>query len=279
MQKGGYWMLRTVRSGKVIEKSQFFVGERKPRAAKQKGNTSAIKKDKNMNQAARNLARVMNCNFSKGDLWMTFTYDEVHFTDLGGDSTCAEKVMHNAWRRLQRNLSSLGVKLRGFWLTADKDPETGEAVRIHHHAVMGCEGVTVRFDENGRLGELSIGGRSITDIWGCGDAYAEPLRQQDDYTPVAVYCVRQAVYGDNVKKWHPTRGLEKPVIESERIVLSPRELRAPGGAVVSEVGHYDAESGSHYIRYVRKPRAPKVGGHKLAAIPRDDTGGGYGGGA
>ena len=271
MPKGGYWMLRTMRSGKVIEKSQFYVGERKPRAPKQKGNSSAAKKDQNMNLAVRCLARIINCNWGRGDLWLTFKYDEEHFAALGNDSACADRTMSLAWRRLRRELSDLGVKLRGFWITADKDPETGKAVRLHHHAVIGAEGVTVRWSASGELEEFSIGGRSVSDIWGQGSVNVEPLRQQGDYTPIALYCIRQAVGGKDAKKWHTTRGLEKPVIESERILATHRELRAPGGAVVSEVGHYDAESGTHYIRYVRKPRPPKVGGRKEAAIWREDS--------
>lgn len=266
-------MLRTMRSGKVIEKSQFYVGERKPRAPRQKGNTSAARKDRNMNMAVRCLARVINCNFKAGDLWLTFTYDEEHMDAIGESPAAADRVMSLAWRRLRRELAALGVRLRGFWITADKDPETGEAVRLHHHAVIGAEGVTVRWSEDGKLEEFSIGGRDVGDIWGQGSVNAKPMRQQDDYTPIAAYCIRQAVGGQDAKKWHTTRGLEKPVIESERVLVSHRELRAPGGAVVSEVGHYDAESGTHYIRYVRKPRAPKVGGHKEAALWQGDTGG------
>lgn len=260
--KEGYWVVRTVRSGNVIEKSQFYLGERRPRAKRRKGSTSAARKDANMNTAIRQLARTVNCNFEAKDLLLTFTYDEAHYADIAADAQRAEKCMTLAWRRLRRALAALGVQLRGFWTTADKDAETGERVRLHHHAVIGAEGVTVAFDEAGELTELSVGGRSLTSLWGMGTAHAELLREQDDYTPIAVYLLRQAVGGENAKKWHASRGLEKPVVESERIVACPRELRAPGGAAVSEIGRYDSAGGTHYIRYVRKKRPAKVGGHK-----------------
>lgn len=267
-------MLRTVRSGKVIEKSQFYVGERRPRAPRKKGSTTAARRDKNMNMAARVLARIINCNWGQGDLWLTFKYDEAHMAAIGATAEGAEKAMTLAWRRLRRELAAAGVQLRGFWITSDKDPETGEPVRLHHHAVIGKEGVTVKWTPDGKLAEFSIGGRSVEDIWGMGSVHASPLREQDDYTAIAVYCVRQAVGGENAKKWHATRGLEKPVVESERVLATHRELRAPGGAVVSEVSHYNAESGMHYIRYVRKPRAKKIGGHKETEIWKDPGGGG-----
>ncbi len=256
-------MVRTLRSGKAIEKSLFYVGERKPRAARKKGSTTLERKDKNMNTAVRRLARIINCNWGKGDLWLTFTYDDGF---LPGDGKGADKLMDLAWRRLRRALDAVGVGLEGFWITADKDPDTKEQVRLHHHAVISCEGVMVRWDEDGQLAECSIGGRELADIWGMGSIDVEPMREQDDYTPIAVYCIRQAVDAPDAKKWHATRGLKKPVVESERVVDRPRELRAPGGAKVCEIGHYDGGSGSHYIRYIRKPKPPKVGGHKERAL-------------
>ena len=256
---GGYWVVRTLRSGKVIEKSQFYVGERRPRAPRRKGSTTLERKDKNMNTAVRRLARIINCNWGRGDLWLTFTYDP---EKLPEEPEQADRCMDLAWRRLRRVLDGIGVQLRGFWITADKVPETGEEERLHHHAVISCKGVTVRWGEDGQLAECSVDGRELADIWGMGSIDVEPMREQDDYTPIAVYCIRQAVDAPDAKKWHATRGLKKPVVEREVVVDRARELRAPGGAVVSEVGHYDGGSGNHYIRYIRKPKAPKVGGHK-----------------
>lgn len=267
--KGGYWVIRTVRSGNVIEKSQFYLGEKKPRAPRRKGSSSAARKDANMNTAIRQLARTINCNFHSRDLLLTFTYDEEHFAKIGEDAEQAEKCMSLAWRRLRRAFAAVGMQLRGFWTTADKDAETGERVRLHHHAVISGEGVTVAFDENGELTELSVAGRSFAELWGMGTAHAELLREQDDYTAIAVYCLKQAVGGENAKKWHASRGLAKPEVK-EQIITNPRELRAPGGAVVSEIGRYNSESGGHYIRYVRKKRLPKIGGHKEAALWKED---------
>ncbi|MBR2365914.1 MAG: hypothetical protein IKA78_01960, partial [Oscillospiraceae bacterium] len=80
----------------------------------------------------------------------------------------------------------------------------------------------------------------------------------EDYTGLAAYLVRQAVESPDGKRWHPSRGLKKPVIESEHVISHPRELRAPGGAKVHEVGKYDETQGSHYIRYTRKKKTEKL---------------------
>lgn len=252
-------MIRTIRSGKVIEKSQFWVSERKPRAPRRKGGTSAAAKDKNVNTAARMLARTINCNFSAGDLWVTLTYDPAHAPETAEQ---ADRACALFWRRLSRALADRGVKLRGLWITADKDGKTENPEPLHHHLVLSAEGMEVEWGEG--TVRCTVDGRELADIWGQGTIDVEELREQEDYTPVAVYCVRQAVGGENAKKWHPSRGLKKPVIESERIVQYSRELRAPAGATVSEIGHYDEVTGNHYIRYIRRPRTKreKVGGHK-----------------
>lgn len=264
---GGYWMIRTIRSGRVIEKSQFYVGARKPRAPKT-GSTTAARRDKNMNTAIRNLARIINCNWGKNDILLTLTYDEQHLPESAED---AQRLCSLFWRRLGRVLKDAGERLHGFWTVCDKDDE-GNPVRLHHHCVLSCNGISVLWADDGTLESCGINGRALSDIWGNGGVNVELLRDQDDYTPVAAYILRQTVNTADAKKWHASRGLEKPVIESETITVSPRELRAPGGAYVSEVGHYDVDTGNHYIRYIRRPRPAKVGGSKESALWEKDIG-------
>ncbi len=249
-------MIRTTRSGKVIEKAQYFVGARKPRADRRKGSSSRIKIENNMTQAVRNLARVFNCNVEKGDLLVTATYDETHYKQLlksGDIAAAADKAFALFWRKVWRVLKALGHKIRGVWITADKDPRSGELVRVHHHMIIGSEGFELFWSGTG-LESITLAGRDLEDIWGRGFINVEPVKAQDDYTALANYFVRQAVIGEDKKKWHSARGMKKPVIESEKIVESPHELRAPGGAEVQEIGSYNIETGAHYIRYIRKPK-------------------------
>ena len=268
---GGYWMIRTIRSGRVIEKSQFYVGERKPRKARRKGASSTKKLDANLRDAVKRLAREINCNFAAGDLMLTLTYDEGHIGKVGEDFDAAEREGGKWWRRMSREIKAAGGVLRGIWMTSDTDPETGEVVRLHHHAVISSEGVTIERDAEGKIECATIGGRKLSDIWGNGTADVKPLREQDDYTPIAAYFVAQARKTGDKKKWHPSRNLKKPVIESEKIVTNARELHTPPGATVLEIGKYEEGSGSHYVRYIRKPRPPKVGGHKERAIAAEEV--------
>ena len=251
---GGFWMVRTIRSGSVIEKTQFYVGERKVRADRKKGSSSRAKMEANRTAAVRLLARTINCNWTKGDLFLSLDYDAAH---LPKDAADSDKQASLFWRRLSRELKAQGVKVRGLWLAADKD-DAGDPARLHVHAILSAEGTSIAWDpETGKMLCCMIGTRELSELWGNGGAYVEPLHDQEDYTPLAVYLLRQAAETPDGKRWHPSRGLQKPVIESERVTAYPRPLRSPGGAKVHEIGRYDEETGTHYIRYTRKKKQEK----------------------
>lgn len=244
-------MIRTIRSGNSIEKTQFYVGERKPRADRRKGSSSRAKMETNLTAAGRVLGRTINCNWHAGDLFLTLEYDDPH---LPKSAAASDKQAALFWRRLSRELKRQGVKVRGLWLTADKDKK-GNPTRLHVHGILSAEGTTLDWNpETGKFVSCKIGTRDLTELWGNGGVHVEPLWERDDYTPLAVYLVRQAAAAPDGKKWHPSRGLRKPIIESERVVAYPRPLRAPGGAKVHEIGRYDEETGTHYIRYTRKKK-------------------------
>ena len=93
-------MIRTYKSGRVIEKSKFWVpAQARPRAGRVKNNTSAAKRDQNARRAVRTLARTINCNFGAKDLFVTATFDDgtpVSYTHLGRRRTCG------CWRLTRR---------------------------------------------------------------------------------------------------------------------------------------------------------------------------------
>ena len=81
------------------------------------------------------------------------------------------------------------------------------------------------------------------------------LRGQKDYTPVAVYLLRQVRRQPDAKKYAVSRGMLLPVI-TEREVLGNPEIRVPAGASVLERAEYNAETVVQYVRYVPKKRGP-----------------------
>ena len=238
--EGGYWVIRTLVSGKVVERSKFFTGKRRPRTRK-KGSTSLAQKDRNMNTAVRQLARGLNCNVENSWIFLTLTYDEEHLP----------KTVEEAWKALTlfiRRLRRRGVDIKGFWITADKS-KTGTPTRLHHHMVIDGSGIGIQQTIDKSVAVIEDGD-ALQDVWGNGFVYAEPVEDQIDRTPLAAYLVRQAADEPGKKKWRASIGLKKPVVKSEEIVDRAGELHIPPGAEVSEIGHYDEETGSQYVRYI-----------------------------
>lgn len=241
---GGYWVTRTVVSGKVTERSKFFSGRRRPRA-RRKGSTSLAQKDRNMNTAVRQLARGLNCNVEDGWIFLTLTYEDEHLP----------KTSEEAWKEVTlfiRRMKRRGVDVKGFWITADKDKK-GDPVRLHHHMVIGGSGIGIQQTMDKSIAVVEDGD-VLQDVWGKGYVYAEPVEDQIDRTPLAAYLVRQAVDEPGKKKWRCSTGLKKPIVVSEVITDRAGEIHIPPGAEVMEIGYYDEETGSQYVRYVPAER-------------------------
>lgn len=242
-------MVRKYIAGKVIEKSKFWVpSQRHHRAGRIKGGTTPQKADQNGNAAVRLLARSMNCNCSTAWIYITVKYDAAGLEAAAGRE---EAEMAKLIRRIRKETAAAGEELRWYGITSDRDGETGETVRVHHHIVMRAAGVVFRD------GEWWIGEKSLNGLWGHGTVYAEPLRAQDDYTPLAVYIMRQARRsGEQGKKYSCSRNLAKPRVE-DSVALTDKELKTPAGGRTMEIGPYQADTGTHYIRYLAPEKIEK----------------------
>ena len=270
----------------VIERTRFPVRENtRPRSSRTKGNTPPRKQEANFNSALRRLARILNCNYTHtSGLLITLDYDQSGLqklcvlaglteketawamgkrVDLVGSWTqagkkqsdntetaqemeqtaqklraAAEKQM-NLWiRRVKRHY---GAAMKYVAVTSDIDGETGEVVRIHHHLPIEAAGISWDLlQQQWRLGSVDI----------------RRLRGQADYTPVAVYLLRQVRRQPDAKKYSVSRGMLMPEV-TEREVLGNPEIKAPAGANVLERSEYNPETVVQYIRYVPKPREPR----------------------
>lgn len=255
------YMIRKIRSGKVVEESKFQVAANvRPRRGRRRGATSTRKQDQNDRSAEKRFARVLNCNFTAGDLLLQPTWtdgalyqlaDGLQEGDLDELRRRAEHALSLFLRRLSRELKKQKIELRAVWLTSDMNGDTGELVRIHHHVIVRAEGLRMEG------GALYVGARRVDDVWGMGSVDWKPLQHQDDYTQLAVYLMRQVRRRPDARKYSCTRNLKKPVV-TERIVYTARELKLPKGA---RLLHRDAwEPGMpQYIRYVAPERKPGRG--------------------
>ena len=222
MEKGMKWMLIKRVSGRVIEKSTACVPvgtQERRRKEKKKGGTTALKQDENERSAEKRLARVINCNFRPGDVLLTASWSEEAWEGLVKQAEklegnrpdlcledrlvmAAEQEGTNWIRRIQRRKKSLGgtALLRYVLVASDMDGKTGEQKRVHLHAL---------FPKWAK--ELAV------EAWKHGWVDIRNLREQDDYTPIAEYLLRQVRRRPDSKKYRTAQNMDKPIVTIENI--------------------------------------------------------------
>lgn len=271
MERGKY-MIREYVSGEVVEKSKHWVPEQAKRRSPKKAASSQRKQDENDTAAVKVLARLINCNGKHGDLWLTPNYSAkgierlcrkygIDTEDINAMKKAADHELELYLRRMRR------ISGTGFWyiaMTSDMDGDTGELERVHHHIIMPRAAFEICQAQ-----------------WHYGSVDYKLLRDQPDYTPLAVYICKQCRRDTNERRWKASRNLKKPKV-TETETHTKGELHIPHGATVLDIGHYDPESGNHYVRYIRKKKSAEreqtaeratTAGKKAAPVSREQTGG------
>lgn len=224
----------------VIEKTRFPVGANTKRLpGKRYGKSSVKKQAENDRQAAKRLARILNCNFTHGDLFVTLRYSDDGLLALSSDDgktfDAAKKNVQLFLRRLKRKYPDI----KYVYVTSDVDGSTGELKRVHHHLVLPA---SCQIDD-------------IEKAWKkYGDADVRKLRNQNDYTSIAVYLVRQGSSTPHAQKYSTSKNMIQPKI-TERIVSDYHEIKVNPRDSVLERSSYDpALSLVQYVRYKHYPR-------------------------
>lgn len=267
--RDGYWVIRTYESGnRVGEKTKFWIpGKHENTVSGRRRVQSEIKKqEQNEHSAVKSLARIINANAKAGDYVIGLDYSDKgmlrlkryckkqgHDLESMGEVERMEVIREAAehelvlcFRRVKRELSLSGIELKCYGaITSDMDGETGETVRVHHHLVINREAKDAFMKKWAALGGVHI----------------EPMREQDDYTPIAEYFLRQVRKVPNAKKYITTRNIIRPV-PRDRVAQSDAELRAPSGAKLLYRGEFKRNC-PQYIRYTlpkkRKGQPPDYG--------------------
>lgn len=238
----------------VTEVTRFVVGDNtalRPRYRKAK--TSAAKREENKMRTARELARVLNCNASPEGFFVMLDYSPKSFDKIFADMD-EDQILREAKRQgalfLRRLKRYAGKEVKCVVTASDRDvQEDGTLVpcRIHNHVVvMGATEEQIR--KAWKLGE-------------CMDV--RHLYRQADYTPLAVYMVRQVRSLEGMQKYQCTKNMDKPVVEERVIKGDPcDEIRVQTGAKVLDRKSYQQGSVVQYVRYLPRKKAEKRGGHK-----------------
>lgn len=267
-------------SGRVVEEQISLLSSKavrkKPRGVRRAGGSSERKILRNETESGKRLARVVECNFSAGDGFLTLKYDVGHYP--GGQNHAENVPGSEGFEKAESNLGSFLRKLRtayrkstgkplmAVWQTANRSPKRQAPARLHHHLVVPADAV-----ELARKLWPAFGGE--------GTVIAVDLDQDPDRSRLAAYMVAN-VNGrlPGMKGWSGSRGMAKPVVSEPEEVRSVDEMQPLKGAVIKEVRELTDEDGlviGKYQRYVLEeaprirggqivlPRPPKRGGRRL----------------
>ncbi len=124
---------KTIKSGDMLE-CEIYPIWRNNSGGKGKALKESREAQKNLNiiNTRKRVVRLTNANFTKKDIWATFTYDK---DNLPIDEKQAKKDMENYIRRLRDYIKKNNLpELKYIYVTEYK--EDGEEKRVHHHIVM-----------------------------------------------------------------------------------------------------------------------------------------------
>ena len=251
--KDGYWVVRTYEAGQVGEKTKYFVLGDRTRRNRRKEESSIKKQEQNEYSAKKRLARLINANFTHGDILLGLDYSDASYKKLERSARkaapdydslpeddqlrcireAAAQEMVNYLRRVKRALEKEGRadELKYIAITADMDGDTKETVRVHHHLIVpaSCEHI-------------------IRMKWGHGGTYCKPLSKQEDYMPIAEYLIAQVRGTLNAKKFVSSRNLIRPQ-PKDRVAVSDAEIRVPRNCKLIQRAEYK-RGAPQYIRYI-----------------------------
>ena len=247
----GYWVIRTYAAGAVGEKTKFWLpGPRPSRKAGRRERDAIRKQEQNESACVKRMARLINANFSPGDLLLGLDYSDeglLHLAARAGDMAgrsdrekpgdmeehmrrAAETELRNCLRRVKRAMEKEGAELRYIAVTSDMDGDTGEAVRLHHHLIVPAAAREI-----------------FREKWTLGGVHWSSMAEQIDYTPIAEYLLRQVRRVPDEKKYISSRNLIRPA-PSDRIAASAAELRVPRDGVLL---YRSAWKGGHTAQYLK----------------------------
>mgnify|MGYP007070008621 CR=1 FL=1 len=203
----------------VEEKTRFAVSvSAKPRAGK--ANASSLRQQEaNRNQAAHILGRLLNNNFSQGDLFLSPGYSREELAKLKARAKAAlgqvrprKEKLENAIlaevdkdaRRFIRRLKDAGaVGLKYVIVPSDREKK-GSALKPaapHVHIILSCE--QIKLEQK----RLTVCGRTLVDLWGHAESVEHEFLRSGPLNKLAAYLIAQTRTIPNRKKYTCSRNL------------------------------------------------------------------------
>lgn len=221
-------------------------GQRVRRGTKAK--KSSIEKIKrNETDAIKKLTRIVNCNFRMGDLWLTLTFPGKEEITWEAAQTVFDRFLRKL-RALYREKNGENIKYVYSHGRKDKD---GNDARPHFHVVL-----------------QAVDYELICSLWPQEAVTYRRLDGRKDHVKIAKYMIRNAKGVPGKKKYHTSRGLERPVYTEPVPVHINTKIKLPKDAIICEQHKTrDYESGftTEYVRYIRPEKERKGNGARVSA--------------
>lgn len=187
-------------AGKTIEVCKYYsvrwhsVGEKRGQRAKE---TSEAQKKVNQRQASKTLRRILNHNFTDGDLLVRLDFSK----NKPKDSNEMQSLMSKAIRKLRKAYKRLGKELKYVYVK-----EIGSKGGRHVHMVINkCDTDTLR------------------NCWEHGGIHIDPLISNGEYSKIADYFIKYAAKTEETegeligKRWYASRNIKKPIVKKRVI--------------------------------------------------------------
>lgn len=230
--------IKTITAGRLVRAVCYTPPSRqdsqKVRAARQRS-SSAAQARLNLKTSRDKLEMLLACNFGDGDLWITLTYDDAH---LPADRDGARKCLQKFIRQLRACRKKRGENLKYVYCTQQILDDGSQ--RLHHHMIIN------RTDADDY--------EDILGLWAFGrNLKISRLGGDDDLTDKATYMCHEPVDHGKPKvgeqTWTPSRGLNRPVVDSSDVPDNVT-LEAPAGAISVETDRVQTEFGGYvFVKY------------------------------
>lgn len=130
-----HYRTKTIKSGNMLEVEIYPVWDTHKSTTRARKTKASREAQKNLNykNAIKTVVRLVNANFTNGDVWATYTYDADH---LPPNRPAAEKELTKYIRRLKYYNDKHGLPPLKYvyWTEYETDEKKGK-IRVHHHLV------------------------------------------------------------------------------------------------------------------------------------------------
>ena len=215
-------ILSTMRAGRVVRQSLY--SPRDPNPNTRRRAISISKEDRkvaNLKTSYEKLLMLLCANFSPGDWWVTFTYDDDH---LPADRAAALPYLRKFMRWYRKYRKDNKDPLKYVYCTQLTTRAGG--IRLHHHMIMQWEDDA----DAEKFRSLWIWGKIV---------YARKLDSYEEILDKAHYMCREprelgiCVPGEQM--WTASRGLIRPKFEYTRVDSDSVDITVPvGGTQLSD---------------------------------------------